>query len=126
MIIIIALKEYIALQDKYLGIADYTFRYRKLEYSQNIAGKLITWGLTPNFSEAHHNQMADFYRGTLIEVMKVYDSSKSITRANATEFYEALSWAGLRAFQMRMITFKIIMLGKNSKKKLIIINRTFL
>ncbi len=42
--------------------------------------------------------MADFYRGTLIEVMKAYDSSKNITRANSTEFYEALSWAGLRAF----------------------------
>lgn len=95
---IISLEEYIALQDNYLGIADYTFRYGELEYSQNIAGQLVTWGLTPNFSEAHHNQMADFYRGTLIEVMKAYDSSNNITRVNADEFYEALSWAGLRGF----------------------------
>jgi hypothetical protein len=95
---IISLTEYNALQDNFSGIADYTFRYGSIEYSQDIMGNLITWGLYPDFSLAHHNQMADFYRETIIDVMKAYDLSKNITRDNAEEFYEALSWAGLRAY----------------------------
>lgn len=115
---IITLTEYIALQDNYLGIADYTFRYGELEYSQNIVGKLVTWGLTPNFSEAHHNQMADFYRGTLIEVMKAYDSSKNITRTNSTEFYEALSWAGLMTFSDDNVNTQYYDAWKKFKEKI--------
>ncbi len=93
---IISLAEYNALQDNFMGIADYTLRYGSLEYSQDIMGNFITWGLIPDFSLAHHNQMAAFYRETIIKVMKAYDLSKGVTRPNADEFYEALSWAGLR------------------------------
>jgi hypothetical protein len=94
---ILSLSEYLALQDNFLGIADFTFRYGQLEYSQSLSGNLITWGLVPDYSLAHHNQMASYYRETLIKVMKAYDNVKGITRPNAEEFYEALSWAGLMA-----------------------------
>lgn len=40
--------------------------------------------------------MAAFYRQSIIDAMKAYDLSEGIIRLNAEEFYEALSWAGLR------------------------------
>jgi len=95
---ILSLAEYNALEDNYLGIADYTFSYGTLEYSQSLMGNVVTWGLTPNYSEAHHNQMASFYRSVLIDTMKAYDLSKNIIRDNPEQFYEAMSWAGLRSF----------------------------
>ena len=79
-----------------MGIADYTFRYGELIVESNAFGQVTVWGLEPDFSLAHHNQMASFYRQTLIDVMMAYDQSKGIIRPNADEFYEALSWAGLR------------------------------
>ncbi|TXD85535.1 hypothetical protein ESY86_02715 [Subsaximicrobium wynnwilliamsii] len=93
---IISLEEYTELQDNFLGIADFTLRYGNREYTQNIMGDIISWGLYPDLTLAHHNQMAAFYRDTLIDVMKAYDLSKGTTRPNAEEFYEALSWSGLR------------------------------
>ncbi|TYC08420.1 hypothetical protein ES677_14525 [Bizionia gelidisalsuginis] len=95
---ILSLAEYNALEDNYLGIADYTFSYGTLEYSQSLMGNVVTWGLTPNYTEAHHNQMASFYRSVLIDTMKAYDLSKNVTRDNPEQFYEAMSWAGLRSF----------------------------
>jgi len=92
---IISFEEYTALENNFLGIADYTFSYGEV-IADVTAGQITAWGLDPDFSLAHHNQMAAFYRQTLIDVMKAYDLSKGITRPNADEFYEALSWAGLR------------------------------
>ncbi|MBO3118070.1 hypothetical protein J4050_15060, partial [Winogradskyella sp. DF17] len=93
---VISLSEYNDLLYNYQGIAHYTLAYGNLEYSQDLAGNIIEWGIFPDYSLAHHNQMASFYRQTLIDVMKAYDISKGITRPNAEEFYEALSWSGLR------------------------------
>jgi len=93
---VISITEYEALRNNYQGIAHYTMAYGNVQSSQNSAGNLITWGLYPDYSPAHHNQMASFYRGTLIQAMKDYDTAKGITRTNPEEFYEALSWAGLR------------------------------
>jgi hypothetical protein len=98
---IISLSEYNSLQNNFMGIADYTFRYAKKEIESNGFGGFFVWGLYPDFSLTHHNQMADFYRGPLIDVMKAYDAFKNITRTNADEFYEALSWAGLRTNNLR-------------------------
>ncbi|MBC8755860.1 hypothetical protein H2O64_14375 [Kordia sp. YSTF-M3] len=93
---IISITEYDALRNNYQGIAHYTMAYGNVESSQNSAGNLITWALYPDYSLAHHNQMASFYRETLIQAMKDYDTAKGITRINPEEFYEAISWAGLR------------------------------
>ncbi|WP_156032988.1 hypothetical protein [Sediminibacter sp. Hel_I_10] len=92
---LISLSEYNALQDNFMGIADYTLRYGNVIFEET-AGQIIAWGLDPDLSLAHHNQMAAFYRQSIIDAMKAYDLSEGIIRLNAEEFYEALSWAGLR------------------------------
>jgi hypothetical protein len=94
----LSLEEYNALQDNYPGIAHYTSKYGDVVFSTNAVGNVVEWGLPFDDSLAHHNQMANFYRETLIEVMKAYDLSKNITRDNPDEFYEAISWSGLRSY----------------------------
>ncbi len=115
---IISLNEYIDLQDNYLGIANYTSAYGEIEAQPDGFGGFVFWGLTPDYSKAHHNQMADFYRGTLIDAMKEYDTLKGITRSNAEEFYEALSWAGLRGFSDENDNTQYYDAWKEFKKKI--------
>jgi hypothetical protein len=93
---VISYTEYNGLVDNFLGIAHYTMAHGNLTAETNDFGQITVWSIDPDFSLAHHNQMAAFYRQTLVDVMKAYDLSKGITRSNADEFYEALSWAGLR------------------------------
>jgi hypothetical protein len=59
--------------DNYLGIYDFYRRYKD-------------WS---------HNQMAEFYRNTMIEGMKAYDIANGIS-FRPPGFYEAMSWAGLQ------------------------------
>lgn len=95
---VISFSEYEGLLTNYPGIAHYVMAYGELNVNQN-GNRVITWGLTPNYSLAHHNQMAEFYRETLIKTMKDYDLMHNITRGlNSIEFYEAISWAGLKNY----------------------------
>lgn len=95
---LISMAEYDALADNFPGIKDYVFRYGNIQSTSN-GFNVMTWSLTPNFSQAHHNQMADFYRNTLIDAMKAYDNMNGINRgSNSDTFYEAISWAGLRSY----------------------------
>ncbi|HNQ26664.1 MAG TPA: hypothetical protein PKL92_01975 [Aquaticitalea sp.] len=101
---VISYSEYEALENNYPGIANYVFAYGNITASTNTIGQLITWGLTPDYSLAHHNQMASFYRGVLKEVMQAYDDLHNIERDNPSEFYEAISWVGLRTYSENGIT----------------------
>ena len=94
----ISLSEYEALRGNYPGIAHYAMAYGDLIINQD-GNRVVTWGLTPNYHQAHHNQMASFYRETLIKTMKAYDLMHNIHRgSNSEEFYNAMSWAGLRTY----------------------------
>lgn len=47
------------------------------------------------YNDWSHNQMAEFYRSSIISALKKFDIAKNVS-FRMPDFYEAMSWGGLQ------------------------------